>query len=192
LSRRSVTLGLSLLILTAFFSLLGWALAHSGGIPGGVGVYKDFGEVSIQERPAPDFTLELLAPDILYEDTITLSDLKGKLVLVDFWASWCPPCREEAPSLAEVYKEYKDRGVEFIGISIWDRVNDAEHYVQRFGITYHSGLDTRGTILVDYGVRGIPEKFFINPQGQLIAKFIGPSDADGLRETLNQMLADQN
>lgn len=192
MSRRSVTLGLSLLILTAFFSLLGWALARSGGVPGGVGVNDVFGEVSVQERPAPDFTLELLDPDILYGETITLSDLKGKLVLVDFWASWCPPCREEAPRLAQVYKEYKDRGVEFIGISVWDRVNDAKDYVERFGITYPSGLDTRGTILVDYGVRGIPEKFFINPEGQLIAKFIGPSDVDGLRETLDQMLADQN
>ncbi|MDA0989062.1 MAG: TlpA disulfide reductase family protein [Chloroflexi bacterium] len=187
MSRRSVSLGLSILILTAFFSLLGWALARSGGVPGGVGVNNDFGEVSIQERPAPDFTL-----DLLDGGTITLSDLKGKLVLVDFWASWCPPCREEAPGLAQVYKEYKDRGVEFIGISVWDRVNDAKDYVQRFGITYLSGLDSKGTILVDYGVRGIPEKFFINPEGQLIAKFIGPSDVDGLWETLDQMLADQN
>ena len=184
MNRRSVIMGFSLLILAAFFSLLGWAIVRSGGVPAGVGVNNVFGEVSIQKRPAPDFTLETLNGD-----SITLSDLKGKVVLVDFWASWCPPCRQEAPGLAQVYEEYQDQGVEFIGISIWDRLNDAKDYVQRFGITYPSGLDSQGTILVDYGVRGIPEKFFIDAQGQLVAKFIGPSDVEGLRETLDQMLA---
>ena len=81
--------------------------------------------------------------------------------------------------------------MEFIGISIWDRLNDANDYVERFGVTYPSGLDAQGTILVDYGVRGIPEKLFIDSQGQLVAKFIGPSDVEGLRETLDQMLAGQ-
>ena len=185
MNRRAVIMGFALLTLAALFSLLVWALARSGGVPGGAVVNSVFGEVSIQERPAPELTLETLDGD-----SITLSDLNGKVVMIDFWASWCPPCRQEAPGLAQVYKEYQDKGVEFIGISIWDRLSDAQDYVQLFGITYPSGLDTEGAILVDYGVRGIPEKFFINPQGQLVAKFIGPSDVDGLRETLDQMLAD--
>ena len=187
MNNRAVIMSLSLLILVGFFSLLGWALARSGGVPGGVGVNNVFGEIDIQEKQAPNFTLETLDGDL-----ITLSNLRGKIVLVDFWASWCPPCREEAPRLAQVYKEYKDRRVEFIGISIWDRLNDAKDYIQLFDITYPAGLDAQGTILVDYGVRGIPEKFFIDAQGQLVAKFIGPSDTDGLRETLDQMLATKN
>ena len=187
MSKQAVILGSSLLILAAFFSLLGWALARSGGIPGGLGINKVFGEVRIQEKPAPNFTLQLLDGG-----SITLADLKGKVVMIDFWASWCPPCREEAPGLAQVYREYQDRGVEFIGISIWDRLGDAEDYVQRFGITYPTGLDSTGTILVDYAVRGIPEKFFIDAQGQMVAKFVGPSDVAGLRETLDQMLAGQD
>jgi cytochrome c biogenesis protein CcmG/thiol:disulfide interchange protein DsbE len=176
-----------LVILAAFFSLLGWALARSGGIPGGLGVNNVFGEVGIQEKSAPDFTLQLLDGG-----AITLADLKGKVVMIDFWASWCPPCREEAPVLAQVYMEYRERGVEFIGISIWDRSSDAQDYVQRFGITYPSGLDSKGTILVDYAVRGIPEKFFIDARGRLVKEFIGPSKVEGLREILDQMLAGQH
>ena len=187
MSKRAVILGSSLLIMAAFFSLLGWALARSGGIPGGLGVNNVFGEVRIQEKPAPDFTLQLLD-----RGSVKLGDFKGKVVLIDFWASWCPPCREEAPGLAQVYTEYRDLGVEFIGISIWDRLGDAEDYAQLFGITYPSGLDSEGTILVDYAVRGIPEKFFIDAQGRMVAKFIGPSNVDDLRETLDQMLAGQN
>jgi cytochrome c biogenesis protein CcmG/thiol:disulfide interchange protein DsbE len=173
--------------MAAFFSLLGWALARSGGVPGSLGVNAVFGEVTIQGRPAPNFTLQLLDGA-----SITLADLKGKVVLIDFWASWCPPCRQEAPGLAQVYKEYQDRDVEFVGISIWDRIGDAEDYVQRFGITYPSGLDSEGTILVDYAVRGIPEKFFIDARGQMVAKFIGPSEVDSLRESLDRMLAATN
>jgi thiol-disulfide isomerase/thioredoxin len=173
--------------MAAFFSLLGWALARSGGVPGGLGINNVFGEVSIQEKPAPNFTLQLLDGG-----SVTLADLKGKVVLLDFWASWCAPCRAEAPGLAQVYTEYQERGVEFIGISIWDRLGDAEDYVENFVITYPSGLDSGGTILVDYGVRGIPEKFLIDTQGQRVAKFVGSSDVDGLREILDRMLTAQN
>ncbi|MQF48908.1 redoxin domain-containing protein [SAR202 cluster bacterium AC-647-N09_OGT_505m] len=176
-----------MLIVAAFFSLLGWALVHTGGAPVGMGVNKVYGEVSIQKKPAPNFTLRLLDGS-----SITLADLKGTVVLIDFWASWCPPCRDEASALAQVYTEYQGLGVEFIGISIWDRLGDAEDYVQHFEITYPTGLDSEGTILVDYAVRGIPEKFFIDANGQMHAKYIGPSDVDSLRESLNQMLAGRN
>lgn len=172
--------------MAAFFSLLGLALFRSEGVPGGLGLNKVFGEVKIRERPAPDFTLQLLDGG-----AITLADLKGKVVMIDFWASWCPPCREEAPSLAQVYREYQDRGVEFVGISIWDRPSDAQDFVRRFMITYPSGVDADGTILVDYAVRGIPEKFFLDPQGQVVRKFIGPATVKSLREILDQMLAGQ-
>ena len=172
------------LFLVAFFTLLGWALVRTGGAPGGLGINNVFGEVPIKEGPAPDFSLQVFGGE-----SVRLSDLKGKVVMIDFWSSWCVPCRREAPSLAQVYREYKGERVEFIGISIWDRVDDALDYVQRFGITYPTGLDTEGKILVDYGVRGIPEKFFIDPQGNIVRKFIGPSSAGDLRDILDELLA---
>ena len=186
MSRRGITLGFALLAFVAFFSLLGWGLSRSGGAPGGPGVNEVFGEVDIEEKATPDFTLE-----ILDGGSITLSDLRGKVVVVDFWASWCPPCRQEAPVLEQVYDEYRDKGVEFIGVGIWDQLNAARDFVEQFSVAYPTGLDTQGTILVEYGVRGIPEKFFIDPQGQVVAKFVGPSSVEGLRETLDKMLAGQ-
>lgn len=184
MNKRSVILGVSLLTLAAFISLLGWAISHSKGIPGSLGINKVFGEVTIQERPAPNFTLHLIEGG-----SVTLENLKGNLVVLDFWSSWCPPCRKEAPNLAKVYSEYRDKGVEFIGISIWDRLGDAEDYVTEFQLTYPSGIDPNGSILIDYGVVGIPEKFFIDAEGQIVAKYVGPSSVEDLRTTLDDILS---
>ena len=184
MSRRGVVLGVALTGFAALFGLLGWALLQSGGQPGGPGVNEVFGEVSIEEREAPDFTLELLDGG-----TLTLSELRGSVVLVDFWASWCGPCRVEAPTLVQVYEEYRDKGVEFVGVGIWERPAEAEVFIEEFGVPYPTGLDIPGNILVEYGVRGIPEKYFIDSDGRLVAKFTGPSGENDLRETLDRMLA---
>jgi cytochrome c biogenesis protein CcmG/thiol:disulfide interchange protein DsbE len=125
---------------------------------------------------------------LLDGEALAADDLKGKLIMMDFWASWCPPCRQEAPVLAKVYQEYRSRGVEFVGIAIWDDEGEARKYVQRYGITYPNGLDERGLIAIDYGVTGIPEKYFITPEGQVVRKFIGPMEADRLRQVLDGLL----
>ncbi len=177
-------MGVALACFAALFALLGWALARSGGQPAGPGVNAEFGEVEVEERTAPDFTLELLDGR-----TLTLSELRGSVVVVDFWASWCWPCRQEAPRLIQVYEEYRGRGVEFVGVGIWDRPAEAEAFVEEFGVPYPTGLDIPGAILVEYGVSGIPEKHFIDAEGRIVTKFVGPSSEDDLRETLDRLLA---
>lgn len=184
MSKRGwILLGSSIPVL-GLIALLAWALVESGGSPGGLGVNNAYGEIQVDRDAAPEFSLELLDGS-----TVTLSSLRGHVLLFDFWASWCPPCRKEAPILAQAYLEYRNRGVEFIGVDIWDRRDDAEAYLERYGVTYPNGIDAKGTIAIDYGVRGIPEKFLIDGGGLLVKKFVGPMNAASLRAALDELLA---
>jgi cytochrome c biogenesis protein CcmG/thiol:disulfide interchange protein DsbE len=182
--KRNLILLASALPVAGIFALLGWVLAGSGGTPGGFGINSRFGEVAIQQRPAPGFVKESLEGR-----RVSLAELKGKVVMLDFWSSWCPPCRKEAPTLAGVYAEYRDRGVEFVGVAIWDDPGDVGRYVRELGLTYPNVLDEKGQIAIDYGVAGIPEKFFIDAQGSLVRSFVGPVEANDLRGVLDGMLA---
>ncbi len=183
MTRRTLAIVALVTPALALIALLAWAMVRSGGTPGGLFVNSQLGEISIKEGPAPDFSLTTLDGEEL-----RLSDLRGKLVMIDFWSSWCPPCREEAPALAQTYKDYQNRDVEFIGIAIWDSKDEVEKFVRRYGVTYTNGLDEKGIIAIDYGVKGIPEKFFVDRDGNLIRKFIGPMGAQDLKTILDELL----
>ena len=184
MSKRGwILLGTAVPVL-AFIAVLAWASVKSGGNPGGLGVNNDFGQVSVNPRAARGFSLE-----VLDGTTITLDGLRGKVVMLDFWASWCPPCRQEAPTLAQVYREYQGQPVEFVGIDIWDRRQDALAFVERYGVPYPNGIDGKGSIAIDYGVRGIPEKFFVDREGTVVKKFVGPMSAETLRAALDELMA---
>jgi cytochrome c biogenesis protein CcmG/thiol:disulfide interchange protein DsbE len=174
----------ALLPAAGLLGLLGWAMAQSGGRPGGLGINNDFGEVQVSPGLARDLTLTLLDGR-----SLALQELRGKVVMVDFWSSWCPPCVAEADELVEVYRRYKNRGVEFIGVAIWDDRGAVERHVRLFGVSYPNGLDDAGKVAVDYGVRGIPEKFFIDKDGNLVRKFIGPASVEELGAILDDLLA---
>ena len=177
----------------ALIALLAWASVKSGGTPGGLGVNNEFGQVSINKEAAREFSLELFSETnnegSTLRPTLNLSELRGKLVVLDFWASWCSPCRQEALDLAQVYREFQGAPVEFVGVDIWDGRRDALDHIARYNVPYPNGFDREGVIAIDYGVRGIPEKIFIDRNGEVIKKFVGPITADMLRETLNQLLA---
>ncbi|MCZ6614711.1 MAG: TlpA disulfide reductase family protein [Chloroflexi bacterium] len=167
----------------ALIALMAWALTQSGGNPGGIGVNDEFGEVSITTGPAPPLSLPLVNGG-----SIDLAELRGKVVMIDFWSSWCPPCIEEAPVLAEVYREYAGQELEFLGVAIWDEADDIDRYIRQFDLSYPNGLDARGAVAINYGVRGIPEKYFIDREGQLVRKFSGPVSAEELRAIIDAML----
>ena len=180
--RNMLILGLVIPI-AAVVALLGVALARSGGNPGGLLVNTASGEVFTREGQAQDFTFQTLNGE-----SVTLSDMRGNVVMVDFWSSWCAPCRAEAPDLVETYDRYRDRGVEFIGLAIWDDRGQVEGFVSRYGVTYLNGLDETGRIAIDYGVRGIPEKYFIDRDGNVVKKFVGLISAEKLGATLDELL----
>lgn len=119
-------------------------------------------------RPAPTFGLTLFDGGML-----RLADLRGKVVFLNFWASWCPPCRAEAPALEAAWRQLEDQGVVFVGVNTQDDEERARAFLDEFGITYPNGRDPGGRIAVDYGVWGLPETFFIGPDGRITYKHIG-------------------
>ncbi len=121
-------------------------------------------------RPqAPAFT----APSF-GEEEISLADYRGRPVVLNFWASWCPPCRAEAPQLERVWQAYRDRGVVFLGVDIRDSEVDARVYLREFGVTYANLRDPSNAIAVGYGVSGIPATFFIDREGRVASRWLGP------------------
>ena len=104
---------------------------------------------------------------------ISLKDLGGKAVFLNFWASWCVPCRAEAKDLEAAWQRVKDRNMLFLGVAVQDTEKDSRAFLKEFNITYPNGWDEAGQIAVNYGVWGVPESFFIDPQGRITYKHVG-------------------
>ena len=141
---------------------------------------------------APGFTLRLF--DGYYNEfddgEITLADLKGRVVVINFWASWCTQCVIEARELEETWQEYREQGVVFIGIDHDDTEDKAIHYLERYGVTYPNGLDGRGVISGNkYHITGVPETFIVGPAGKLSHVQIGPFPKQTLYKEINEALA---
>jgi len=134
-------------------------------------------------RPAPDFTLALLDGG-----TLRLSDLRGRWVVLNFWASWCPPCREEMPGLQRAYEDFRERGVAFVGVAMADSLPDARSFAREVGITYPVGLDETGEIALAYQVLALPITVFIDPEGRVDWVHAGPIHYGALKVMLEGRL----
>jgi len=107
---------------------------------------------------------------------------------VNFWASYCAPCRDEAPMLERLWQEYRDRGVVFVGINTDDIERNARAYMDEFGITYYNAPDVKGKIEDDYRITGIPETFVINTEGEIVRHFLSTPRERELREEIERAL----
>jgi cytochrome c biogenesis protein CcmG/thiol:disulfide interchange protein DsbE len=141
---------------------------------------------------APAFTLEVLERGALpppLEDSVgraladgkvSISELRGTPVVLNLWASWCTPCREESPRLQAAWERLGPRGVAFLGLNIQDLRSDARAFSDEFGMTYPSVRDARRGVADDYGATGIPETFFVDARGRVVGHVIGVVSAEHL------------
>lgn len=138
-----------------------------------------------QDGQAPGFTLPLLGED----GTWTLSDHRGEVVVINFWGSWCGPCRDEAPMLQRAYEFFQDRGVVFIGMDVKDIESDALAFIEEFGITYPSVMDIGGKMEVAYRTQGVPETFVVGKDGDIVKFFFAQPRESDLYAAIEEALA---
>lgn len=137
---------------------------------------------------APDFTL-----DSLSGAPISLSDMRGKAVVLNLWASWCPPCRAEMPAIQRVYQENHERGLEVLAVNMTaqDNLAAVEKFVQEFNLTFPILLDTSGEVGNTYLMRALPTTFFIDQEGVIQRVIVGgPMSEVTLQSTVEQLLED--
>lgn len=121
-------------------------------------------------------------------ETLSLGDLRGQLVLVNFWASWCVPCRDEAPMLQQAARDYEARGLRVVGVLYQDSAEAAREFEAKYSLTYPTVLDPDGRTAIDFGVLGIPESFLIDKDGLVRDRQFGPYTADELRRKIELYL----
>jgi cytochrome c biogenesis protein CcmG/thiol:disulfide interchange protein DsbE len=137
-------------------------------------------------HPAPNFTV--LTWNGRVGQLVKLSDFAGKPVVVNFFGSWCAECGEEQPVLDAAWQKYHSQGVQFIGVAFRDEQAPATTYLQQQGVTYPCGPNPSDTAVVDYAVTGAPETAFINRDGVVVSKFIGPIDDGSLARSIQALL----
>ena len=185
MARRAklVAQGMAVGLVALLFTLLAWTLlADEGGDLAAAAARGD--------RPeAPGFTLERLDRD----GELRLSLLRGKAVVLNIWASWCIPCKGEAPFLEQVWQQNRNRDVVVVGLDAKDFRRDAHRFMRRFGLTFPIVYDGPGDSIGDYGVTGFPETFVIDRNGKVVQAFVGAvnsnEDQVRLRAAVEQALS---
>ena len=138
--------------------------------------------------PAPQFTLPTLEGG-----KVALNEFRGKLLMLNFWASWCVSCREEMPAMERLYQKYKDQGFVILGVNIKDEKKSAISFVKELKITFPIAFDPKGEVGLVYGAWGIPTTYLIDANGLALARVVGSADwySPGARELIEKILDQQ-
>lgn len=134
---------------------------------------------------APDFAL----PALDGGGQVRLAEFRGRPVIVNFWASWCNPCRDEFPLLKNALRDHRVDTLAVIGITFQDIPGDSRDFVKKIAATWPQGVDDGGDVAKAFGVRAIPQTFFIAPDGTIVARVFGITSQDKLEEPLRNLLA---
>jgi cytochrome c biogenesis protein CcmG/thiol:disulfide interchange protein DsbE len=151
-------------------------------------LYQGFGRdprevpFMLKGQPAPIFELTAMNGG----QQVSLEALKGRPVVINFWASWCGPCKMEHPVLEWGHREFGDQA-HFLGVVFEDTEENARGFLARHGASFPQLLDPRSRVSVDYGVAGVPETYFIDAQGTIVGKHVGPIDPQTLAERIRQL-----
>lgn len=147
--------------------------------------------VSIQAKemsgPAPDFTLPAIDGS-----KVKLSDLKGQVVMLNFWASWCGPCRQEMPLLNDIYKHYKKAGFVLLGVNLDESIDDAEGFMKKTPVNFPVLLDSDGKVAGLYKNQAMPSSYFIDRKGNLVHLHQGykPGEEAEYKKVIKKLLAE--
>ena len=168
----------ALLTVASLLGLLVWKLATEEG--SGLRAAVQSGEAP----PAPGFAL----PGLDGEGELSLEGFRGRAVVVNFWASWCVPCREEAPLLEAAWQRHRSRGVVVLGVDARDLAADGRAFVREFALTYPNVYDGPGRIADAYGLTGVPETYFVDREGRVVDLVAGPLTEDAIEAGIEKAL----
>ena len=136
------------------------------------------------DQPAPEFDMRTIDGQ-----TVSLSDYKGQPVWINFWATWCPPCRAENPDIEEMYQKYKDEGLVILAPAIGEDSNTVAAYVKRTGLTFTAGVDETTQLAANYRIVGIPTHFFIDRDGVLRVWRIGSMSTKTMEKNIEMIIS---
>lgn len=157
-----------------FAAIVGFSTSIKADAPGG-----DVGQ------RAPSLARQMLGTTDVFDD----SQLDGSPVIVNFWASWCPPCNEEAPALAAAYEKWAPNGVKFIGVDSTDETSGGLAFIKNYGWTYPVVIDPDGAMQTQWGLDGLPATFFISRSGEILHVHSGAIDAETLNANIKALVA---